>query len=97
MTTKLNKRISQYDVIRCLTGSAFKAFHVIHEMTLNQQKLQGESFDGWVTVSHNQLKNKTGVKAIFRVIDEFKSHPEIIEVMVDKGISNKYRINKDLW
>lgn len=91
MSMYLKKR----QIVKMLSGNAFKVFYTLFELTV-KEKRRNKDFDGWVQVSHNQLRNMTGVKSIARVIDEFKSSEDMISIITENGISNKYKISDEL-
>ena len=87
-------------LIKDLSGSAFKVFYTLLEITVKEKK-RNPNFNGWIQVSYNQLKMMTGVQNITRVLDEFNSFSEddgvaIIEIDTVSGVSNKYRVAKEL-
>lgn len=82
-------------IVKILSGNAFKVFYTILETTIRERKINPE-FDGWIKVSQNQLKTMTGVQAIFRVVDEFKQNPDIIEIISEDGVPSRYRISEEL-
>lgn len=87
-------------VIKALSGNAFKVFYTLLELTVKERK-RNPNFDGWVQVSYNQLKQMTGVQSIVRVVDEFlelsnEGDDAIIIVDGESGTPNRYKISKEL-
>lgn len=84
-------------VIKTLSGSAFKIFYTLMELTVKRYRVE-PNFDGWIAVSYNQLRQMTGVQAINRYIDELDSEAMegVIEIRAYNGTSNRYRISKEI-
>lgn len=95
----MSNHVNRRQVIKALSGNAFKVFYTLLELTVKERK-KDPNHDGWVQVSYNQLRMMTGVKSIVRVVDEFMALSEgedaIIEIDGEYGTANKYRIAKEL-
>lgn len=90
------ERIDIIYATHVLSGVAFKLFFAIREKTIKEYHLH-DDFDGWVEMSYSQLQEKTGVCYIARPVEELKLYDELITIdTTTKGMSNRYKINKDL-
>lgn len=82
-----------------LSGAAFKVLVVLREIAINR-KLQcakkNQSFDGWISISYESLRQKSGVSHIRRVIKEFEINNDIVEVIKCSGVLSRYKLNDDL-
>lgn len=83
----------------CLSGAAFKVLVALREIAIHK-KIQcikkNQCFDGWISVSYESLRQKSGVSHIRRVIQEFESNNEIVEVLKCSGVLSRYKLNDDL-
>lgn len=82
-----------------LSGAAFKVLVALREIAINR-KLQcfkkNQCFDGWISISYESLRQKSGVSHIRRVIKEFEVNSDIIEVNKCSGVLSQYKLNDDL-
>jgi hypothetical protein len=74
-----------------LSGAAFKVLYFLREYTLKKKKTN-QSFDGWISMSYNQLREKTGLSDIAKPIMELQEHTELIKTEATSGISNRYKL-----
>lgn len=82
-----------------LSGAALKVLITLREFAIRKKKQcqrNNQRFDGWIKVSYESLRQKSGVMHIRRVIQEFESNPEIVEVSKGSGLISSYRLNDDL-
>lgn len=82
-----------------LSGAALKVLIIIRELAIRKRKQclrNNQNFDGWIKVSYESLRQKSGIMHIRRVIREFESNPEIIEVSKGSGSISSYKLNDDL-
>ena len=87
--------VSVRQIIKTLSGNAFKVFYILLELSI-KAKNKNKDHDGWIEISYNQLRMMTGVETIYRVVDEFNLHPDIITMSMKRGVSNRYRISKNI-
>lgn len=82
-----------------LSGAAFKVLIALREIAINK-KLQcikkNQCFDGWISVSYESLRQKSGVSHIRRVVKEFEVNSEIVEMIKCSGVLSRYKLNDDL-
>lgn len=82
-----------------LSNAAFKVLIIIRELAIRKKKQclrNNQLFDGWISISYESLRQRSGVMHIRRVIQEFESNSEIIKVSKGNGIISSYRLNDDL-
>lgn len=82
-----------------LSGAAFKVLVALREIAINR-KLQcfkkNQCFDGWISISYESLRQKSGVSHIRRVVKEFEINGEIVDVIKCSGVLSRYKLNEDL-
>ena len=82
-----------------LSGSAFKVLIIIRELAIRKKKQclqKNQLFDGWIAISYESLRQRSGVMHIRRVVQEFESNSDIIEVSKGNGVISSYKLNDDL-
>ena len=87
--------VSVRQIVKTLSGNSFKVFYILLELSI-KAKAKDKNHDGWIEISYNQLRLMTGVETISRVVDEFNLHPDIISMSMKRGVSNRYRISKNI-
>lgn len=96
---KFVKKINLMYASSRLSGAAFKVLIALREIAV-KRKLQcikkNQCFDGWISISYESLRQKSGVSHIRRVIKEFEANNEIVAVIKCSGILSRYKLNDDL-
>ena len=55
-----------------------------------------QCFDGWISISYESLRQKSGVSHIRRVVKEFEVNGDIVEIDKCSGVLSRYKLNDDL-
>lgn len=82
-----------------LSGAAFKVLMILRELAIRKKKQclrRNQRFDGWIAISYESLRQRSGVMHIRRVVQEFESNSDIIEVSKGNGVISSYKLNDDL-
>ena len=96
---EFTSKINLSYVSSCLSGAAFKVLVALREIAINK-KLQcirnNQCFDGWISISYESLRQKSGVSHIRRVVKEFEANGDIVEIDKCSGVLSRYKLNDDL-